>query len=185
MAVKTLLTVEEFDRLPDEERRLYELVRGELVPVFEAGMTAARYGHNYVRDTIVEELRQYARRRNAGRAVAEQDFRLTPETVRRPDAAFLRAERVARIDPETSIIDGAPDLAVEVVSDSDSAEALERKTDEHRAAGCEAVWLVYWRLKKIYVHTADGVREFRDDDALTGAPLLPGFSVPLSRIFEL
>ena len=129
MATKSLLTLEDYERLSDEESRLYELDDGELVARFGEGMTAARFGHNAVRDTLLYLIRDYLRTRDAGRVVAEQHFRLGPATVRQPDVAFVRKERANLLDPETAILDGAPDLAIGVVSDSDTAEGLERKVD--------------------------------------------------------
>ena len=80
---------------------------------------------------------------------------------------------------------GAPDIAVEVVSPSDTAAEIARKVAEYLAAGSQRVWVVYPAGRRVVVHRADGsVLSYGGDDVITDEELLPGFSLPLSEIFE-
>src|SRR6516165_3864850 len=108
MATKTLLTVEEFLRLPQSKDEWYELEEGELV-VVSPGM----FRHNHVRDTVFFVLKLFLQDRKLGTVVTEQPFQLFGGTVRIPDVAFVRAERTL---PPDTLPEGAPDLVVEVVS---------------------------------------------------------------------
>ena len=114
MASNKLLTVEQFDQLPAEEALRYELDKGELVAV-----SGPSYQHNYIRDTIVWLLRSFLSGKQLGEVIAEQEFRINRDTIRRPDVAFLRSEAVSRIDRSKSILDIIPNLVVEIVSPSE------------------------------------------------------------------
>src|SRR5689334_4773828 len=91
VATKTLLTVEQFEQLPEEEHYRYELDHGALIEV-----ACATYEHNQIRGCLESSLRLFLTGRQIGEAVAEQEFRIGKDTVRRPDVAFLRAEVAAR-----------------------------------------------------------------------------------------
>ncbi len=136
MASKTLLTVEQFDQLPAEDALRYELDKGELVEV-----SGPSYQHNYIRDTIIWLLRSFLNGKQLGEVIAEQEFRMDQDTVRRPDVAFIRSEAASRIDRSKSILDVIPLLVVEIVSPNDAAEYVMRKVDQYLARGVQAVWI--------------------------------------------
>ena len=78
-----------------------------------------------------------------------------------------------------------PDLAVEVVSPGDLANALRRKFDEYRAAGFGQIWLVYPELHGVHVWRADGfVADLSAEDEITIGPLLPAFRCKVAELFE-
>jgi Uma2 family endonuclease len=116
VATRTLLTVEQFEQLSEEEHYRYELDHGELVEV-----ACATYEHNEIRGVLEHALRAFLAAHRVGRVIAEQEFRLVGDTVRRPDVAFLRAEVASRIDKSKSILDVVPDLVAEIVSPNDTA----------------------------------------------------------------
>src|SRR5579864_7790035 len=116
VATKTLLTVEQFEQLPEEDHYRYELDHGELIEV-----AGPNFEHNNIRGIIEHVFRSYLAKQRLGRVIAEQEFRLDGDTVRRPDVAFLSAETLARFDKTKSILEIVPDLVVEVVSPSDTA----------------------------------------------------------------
>jgi Uma2 family endonuclease len=87
------------------------------------------------------------------------DFRLGSGTVRNPDVAFVTAQHLKSIDIDRSPVTGAPALAVEVVSPSNSAEDMMAKVRQYLAAGSLAVWVVYPRLRLVEVHDAAGTQE--------------------------
>ncbi|MGO8789596.1 MAG: Uma2 family endonuclease [Terriglobia bacterium] len=179
VATKTRLTIEQFDRLPIREGILYELSEGEVVT-----MTEPMPRHNWVRDNIADALRELAHPRHLGRVFLETTYQLTSETVRIPDVSFVPADRMGNIDLDKRI-QGAPTLAVEVVSPSDLAEELTQKVNQYLAAGAGAVWVVYPKTREVEVFRADGGRFVRNErDALEDPDLLPGFSLDLKSVFE-
>lgn len=179
MATRALLTVEDFVRLPEsigEQDVRYELVEGELITV-SPGMLP----HNLVRDKSLIVLRPFVDNRKLGVVVAEQAFHLFEGTIRVPDVAFVRSGREVATDRP---IEGAPDLAVEVASPSNTPREIDRRTSDYFAAGCRRVWVVYPEDREVYIHGLAGVTQRRDNDLLEDTELLPGFSVSVSELFE-
>ncbi len=179
MGSTTKLTFEEFQNLPEREGTHYELDEGELLM---EPSPAAR--HNLIRQNIAMELIRFTRSNRLGIVLEEMDFRLAPDTVRNPDVAFVTAEHVKRIDLDASPIDGAPALAIEVISPSNTAQDTVKKIQQYLRAGCKAVWIVYPTLRLVEVHSASGVRQVREPESLKDDTLLPGFSLRLGYIFE-
>ncbi len=180
VATRTLLTVEQFAKLPEEESRRYELDHGELIE-----LSGPNFEHNDIRGIIEHALRTYLGKERLGRVIAEQEFRLDSETVRRPDVAFLSAEAVARIDKSKSILDVIPELVAAVVSPNDTAEELMRKVDQFLAAGTKCVWVIYPAERKVLAYEPnDQVRVLGEKKNLDAPELLPGFSLPVSQLFE-
>src|SRR5688500_10934597 len=129
MTVGTLMTADELLRLPDEGWR-YELVRGELQKMSPTG---ARHGE--VAAQLVASLVTFVNHQHLGKVYSsEAGFKIArdPDTVRAPDAAFVRVDRVVRT---SKFFDGAPDAAFEVISPSDSYTEVEEKTRQWLRAG--------------------------------------------------
>ena len=180
---KTLLTADDFYRLYAHKDGRYELVDGEvrdMSPVFRRhGRTAVSIGaafHNYCRLTGI------------GYAEVEVGYivRQGPDTVRGPDVSFVLNDSDEYDD---GFVPGAPDIAVEVVSPSNTAAEIERKAAEYLTAGAQRVWVVYpatsTASRRVIIHRPDGTATtYTGDDVITDEELLPGFSLPLSEIFE-
>jgi Uma2 family endonuclease len=178
MATKTLLTIEQFDELPVKEGILYELNEGEVVTVTEPTPR-----HNWARDNIAAALRDFAHPRHLGRVFVETGYQLTPETVRIPDVSFVPADRMREIDLDKRI-QGAPALAIEVVSPTDLAEELTQKVKQYLVAGAKAVWVLYPKSREVQVFRADGGFFLRHEhETLEEPDLLPGFSLDLKAAF--
>jgi Uma2 family endonuclease len=178
MATKTLLTIERFDQLPIREGILYELNEGEAVT-----MTEPMPRHNRVRDRIARRMGIFVEERKLGEVFLETGYQLTPETVRIPDVSFVLADRLGEIDPDRRI-QGAPALAIEVVSPTDLAEELTQKVKQYLAAGAKVVWVFYPKTREVQVFRADGgsfVR--REHEALEDPDLLPGLTLDLKSVF--
>jgi len=179
MATKTLLTIEDFMRLPESRGTQdvrYELVEGELVT-----MSPGMLPHNLIRDTLLVILKSFVAARKLGTVVAEQAFQLSERTVRVPDVAFIRAGRHLATDKP---IKGAPDLAVEVVSPTNTPREIDQRVSDYFAAGGQRVWLVYPEHREVYVHGLAGVKRCRGDELLEEPELPPGLSVKVSTLFE-
>ena len=130
-------------------------------------------------------MRGFLAKRRIGEVVAEQEFRLDEDTVRRPDVAFLRAEVASRIEPSKSILDVVPDLVAEIVSPNDTAERLMRKVDQFLLAGCQCVWVIYPAERKVQAYEPnDQVQVLGVGKNLEAPNVLAGFSLPVSELFE-
>jgi Uma2 family endonuclease len=178
MSSTTLLTLEPFEQMPEQDAARYELKDGELVR-----MGTAKYGHEKTKYRVQHRLLTYRLENPIGEAHAEMAFAIRPERVCVPDISFLRNELLQRADDE-HIFRGAPGLAIEVISENESALELRQKIPEYLEAGSKAVWAFYPNLRVVAVYNAAGVRELRGGQILEAPEILPGFQAPASEFFE-
>jgi Uma2 family endonuclease len=180
MSSKTLLTADELERMPDDDSVQIELDEGELITMPPAGMDHGDCGLE-----IGSRLRAFVKQHGLGKVYAtDTGFKLSEDTVRAPDVAFVRKERVPQVHRK-GFGKGAPDLAVEVFSPSDNVRQLMRKVKQYFAAGCHTVWIVYPDRREVQVLEAAGAdRLLRAGDTLTAPELLPGFSARVADFFE-
>jgi Uma2 family endonuclease len=175
MAAKTLLTAEQFEQLPDDGMR-HELDEGELI-----AMPPTVGLHGKVLTETVFILRSFITR-SMGLVLTDTGFRLSPGTVRAPDVAFVRAERAGKLDLERRF-EGAADLAVEIISPSETAAAIAHKVEQYLHAGA-VVWVLYPDHRTVHVfESSRNARILEGDDLLEAPTLLPGFSVSISQFF--
>lgn len=164
-----------------------EASRGELIAGEFIAMSPAGFMHGQIAATILIIMGQYVRQAKNGKLyAAETGFILkrNPDTVRAPDVAFVTAERAAKQQQETGFFDGAPDLAVEVISPSETMDDIEGKLFDYLDAGSQMVWLVYPRTQTITVYRSlTDIRIFTVADVIDCEPLLPGFSVAVEELF--
>ena len=176
------ITAEELLQQPDDGFR-YELVKGELVKMAPAGSE-----HGKLAMRVGWRLAQHVESQNLGNVyAAETGFQLAsnPDTVRAPDVAFVRQERVAEAGEVRGFWPGAPDLAVEVVSPGDTYAEVEDKVLDWLDAGTLMVAVVNPRQRTvtIYRSRADIVILTRDD-LLDGNNVVPGWILPIRELFE-
>ncbi|MBZ5522661.1 MAG: Uma2 family endonuclease [Acidobacteriia bacterium] len=183
MGATTKLNFEEFWRLRDaaQDSARYELDEGELLLT---PSPAPR--HNIVRYRLRRALTDFVQAYHLGLVLDETDFRLSENTVRKPDLAFIARERMKGFDPDRSPIECAPSLAVEVISPTNLAQDTLKKVHQYMAAGCQSVWLAYPALRLIEIHDAAGVREIAEPQSLIEERLFPGlkFSLLLTALFD-
>jgi len=181
MSTVTRITFQEFEQLPEQEGVHHELDEGELV--MEPSPT---FFHNRVRDRIANRLSEFVKAHRLGTIIVEMDFRLAAETVRNPDVAFVTKEHLATIDVNRSPADGAPALAIEVISPSNLAQDTRKKVGQYLSAGAKAVWVTYPPLRLVEIHTSSGIREIKEPGSLTEEKLFGGhtFSLPLETLFS-
>jgi Uma2 family endonuclease len=97
----------------------------------------------------------------------------------------MRRERLPEGKPPADFIDGAPDLAIEIVSPSEDQKDLLQKVGEYFESGAQEVWLLFPERKQVYRYRAPLELEILNaDDRLTGGELLPQFAVRVSELFE-
>lgn len=179
MAVRNLVTAEELERMG---RADLELVRGELVPA----MTPAGERHGTLAAFLTAELWPFVRAHNLGRVHVEVGYKLfsDPDTVRGPDVSFVSAKRQPRAKPRRGFVPGAPDLAIEMVSSERPLAQVTAKALEYIESGAQLVWVVDPDARVVSIHRpGQPVLVWSERDTLSGEEVLPGFTLPLSRLF--
>src|SRR5918999_4198022 len=169
-----LMTANDLLRMPDDGFR-YELVKGELKKMAPAG-----HWHGRVAINITTPLAQHVRARNLGAVyAAETGFKLAsdPDVVRAPDVAFIRRERVEEVGNVEGYWPGAPDLAVEVISPSDTYTEVQEKVFDWLEAGTRMVIVVMPRRRPVAVYRSlTEIVMLTENDALDGGDVVPGWT---------
>jgi Uma2 family endonuclease len=119
-------------------------------------------------------------------AGADGGYDTLPDRLRKPDASFTSYERIrSQPKPTRDALPFAPDLAVEILSPSNTAAEMDQKLKEYFAAGARLVWYIEPELKTARTFTAVGQWEdIPPGGSLLGRDVLPGFALPLTRLFE-
>ena len=108
-----------------------------------------------------------------------------PETMVGVDVVYVSAEVLIRQTRETTLIDGVPTLAVEILSPSDTIEEIHEKITVYQAAGVPLVWVLHPYDRTVTVYRPDAEPDLLNvREELSGEPHLPGFRVPVARLFE-
>ena len=176
------MTVEEFLAYPAPEKKA-ELVRGELRVTPPAGGPHGVAGSNLVIPLAIH-VRQRGLGRVFGDGVGYELIRL-PRTVRVPDASFVRADRLPPEGVGPGLFRFAPDLAIEVLSPSETASELDEKVEDYLAAGTPLMWVVDPARRTVRVVAADAsVRWLHEGDTLDGGGVIPDFACAVSDVFE-
>ena len=164
-----------------ETGRLVELVDGVLVE------KAMGFIASVVAVQIILRLGRFVERQRLG-LVAGPDGaqRLMPGLVRIPDVSFFSNERLpGGICPETPIPSLVPDLAVEVLSPSNTPAEMARKNREYFAAGVRLVWHLDPETRSAAVFTSPENPTIIDSQGtLDGGDVLPGLRISLERVFD-
>lgn len=174
-----LLSVEEYARLQETEEYRSELVRGELVREPRPG---PRHGRTQAR--LAERLNAYVEKEGLGAVFTDVGVEIPgqPRTVRGPDLAFYVSDRLPDPLPD-GFLDAAPDLAVEIVSPSNSVSELLDKVTEYLQAGTHLGWVVDPGSRTATVYRSrDDIRILTEEESLDGAEVVPGFRVTVSEI---
>ena len=196
------ISLDEFMALPNDGNR-HELVRGEV-----RTMPPPKGEHGLIESAITEELGRYLRetalavgwepgqgRESRNRLVgfvASGEFGLRfsipddPTQVRGADVVYVPAKQFASVSWDRSeYFPTVPQLVVEVVSPSESADDVAEKVQDYLAGGAHRVWCVYPRRHVVHIYDIDGPMRFVGAGGnLTDEELLPGFSLPLNLIFS-
>ena len=176
------ITADDLLRMPDDGFR-YELVEGNLREMAPAG-----HQHGRIAINVSTPLAQHVKANNLGVVyAAETGFKLAsnPDTVRAPDVAFVRRERVESVGDSEGFWPGAPDLAVEVVSPGDSYTDVEEKVFDWLDAGTRLVIVVNPRKRLVTLYRSlTDVVVLTEADVLDGGDVVPGFAMPVKDIFS-
>jgi Uma2 family endonuclease len=177
-------TATERDLIRENENKLraglYELVDGTLV---EKPMSLEESG---IAALLIMFLNNFVHPRRLGLVTApDGPFRIESGPIRLPDVSFFaRARFPGGKRPKGPIAPVAPDLAVEVLSKSNTKKEIARKLDEYFASGTRLAWIVDPKTKTVRVHTSPTQSTRHEGDAvLDGGDVLPGFRLPRADLF--
>ena len=174
-----LLTAEQLERFPRDDRR-YELVRGRIVP-----MTPVYFEHGRVVTNVLLRLTLHLRERRLGVAVTEAGFILAtnPDTVRAPDIAFVRQDRVPSRD-QRGFFKGPPDAAMEVLSPDDRPAEIRDKIAGYLGSGVPLVVIIDPAKRTATSYRTDGtVTAAAGDEPLDVTDVIADFRCTLREFF--
>ena len=180
IAAAPTVTLEEYAALPKHPR--YELVKGVLVELMAASRdherTVIRIGRHMDIHVDIHGLGEvYGSNRGY---VTGPD---SPGTSRMPDVSFVSNARLEQPELAGMLYNGAPDLAVEILSESNTPAQIAQKIDEYLNAGGRAVWVIDIDARTITVHTTDAPPlALTDADTIHGGDYLPGFACPVADL---
>lgn len=179
MAVQTLFHIADLESMPDSALHR-ELVEGELIE-----LPPAEWSHSLVARRIFKLIDRTAEESGLGLTLMEAGFKISGDDRNwvQPDVSFILAGRVPR-HPEPKFFSGAPDLAVEVISPSETAEDVNRKIELLLRYGSREVWAVYPRTQTVELRRSDGSAAIlHASDTLLSA-VLGGANLRIRRFFE-
>jgi Uma2 family endonuclease len=178
MATTATMTGTQFDALPYEEGRRWELVNGELVPVpsptfrhQDIGLETTLAFKNYFKSSGVRGLAGY-----------DLEFALSDSDRVRPDVFVLLEEKATRLNWDKVPVPGPPDIAVEIISPSETADEIHNKVRRYLDSGTLEVWQVYPKSRSVIIHRSNLAREF-GADCVISTDLLPGLSISVASLF--
>lgn len=173
-------TEKDIVRIEAKEDRLYELVDGVLV---EKVMGAKE---SFIASILIHRLWNFLEGKELGAVLGEAGMlRLRPRLVRIPDVSFISWDQIPSGEfPSEPVPDLYPDLAVEVLSHSNTPREMTLKVSEYFAAGSRLVWIIDPETHTADVYTAPNeCRRLKATQSLDGGNVLPGFKLPLKELF--
>lgn len=180
------LTTEEMLALPDNGVDRW-LIAGELR---ERPMTVRNRFHSRIMACVTTELELWLRQQPSPRGLvlcgeAGCRLRRDPDTTVGIDVVYVSPEVAARQSADTSLIEGVPLLVVEILSPNDTQEQIDDKVDVYLTAGVALAWVIDPHDRAVLIYRPDAELELVNiRQELSGEPHLPGFRVPVARLFE-
>ncbi|HXU21183.1 MAG TPA: Uma2 family endonuclease [Verrucomicrobiae bacterium] len=175
MAATVTLTGSQFDALPYEDGRRWELLDGELIPV--SSPTPER---QLILQRILLALMIHLRANpGQGLALTDVEFALDENYRVRPDVLVLLHDRAHSLDMKKIPVPGAPDLAIEIISPSERSSDTQEKLQAYLRYGTREVWQVYPKSRSVVVYRGGESSTLADGELST--PLLEGFSWRFGR----
>jgi Uma2 family endonuclease len=175
----------ELSHSSEYEGKRLELSEGELIEMAPSGGKhggiAIRYGR-FVDEYVEDNALGYTTAAETGYILFKNPT--GKDTVRAPDVGFVAAHRLPDGLPD-GFVPLAPDLAVEVVSPTDSADDIQSKLNDYLKYGVRMTVFVYPKSKTVNVHTPGKTIILTIDDTLDGADVLPGFKLAVRDIFPV
>ncbi len=179
------MTTEQMLALPDDGVERW-LIRGQLR---EKPMTVRNRWHSEIMALTTTSLVNWLKQQPEPRGsvlCGEVGVRLTrdPDTTVGVDVAYVSAEVAALHADDSTLIDGPPILAVEILSPSNTQDEIDEKIDQYLAAGVALVWIIHPRRRTVTIYRPDAEPQLVNvGQELTGEPHLPGFRVAVADLF--
>jgi Uma2 family endonuclease len=177
MQLVSPLTIDDFERLPDELAYYHELVDGELVDV--SGNTP---NHNSLRDLLIVMLFPYVREHKLGRVLGEQEYQFD-KNAHGPDVTFFGPEKAKLVNSNLRVQRFVPDLAIEIVSENDTFRKLVKKVDRYRKCGTKEAWIFDIDSRKAFLFSEER-DAILDESQHFESSLIPSFSIRLGDLFD-
>jgi Uma2 family endonuclease len=174
MGTTTLLSFEEFERLPDEPGKV-ELLDGELIqlpPAKLIHMEVARRIHVL----LMRAVDKAGTSAKLGEVYFETGYKFSARAWLQPDVSIPYRDQ-----PRGDYFESAPALAVEVISESNTAAQMARKVKIYLTNGSAEVWLVYPNTRSVWIYREGHAEEF---ESVLHSSLLPGLDIDLSQLFD-
>jgi Uma2 family endonuclease len=172
------MTAEQFDALPEEEGRKWELLDGELIEV-----SSATPKHNRILMRLAGLLESFAQAKKLGVVLPETDLAVRANTRLRPDFGFFSAETWRTVDLDRVPGVQTPDIAAEIISPTETATTSHRKIEAYRKWGVQEVWLIDTDIMTLFVHTLAGAQRLSEGAFLT-SEFVPGWRLQIADLFE-
>ena len=186
-AVKQLYTVDDVMEITADRASngvSYELIEGELLEVSPTNLL-----HSWVAGEVYSFLKAFARQHKLGTVFFESGHQSRRDSFNLlgPDVAFVSRDKLPDDLPE-AYADFMPDLAVELLSPTNTKSEIERKIDIYLRNGTELVWIVKPRQKCVEVCRLDDdgaieTETVSQGESLSGETVLPGFKLPIAKLF--
>ncbi|MBI3208172.1 MAG: Uma2 family endonuclease [Candidatus Solibacter usitatus] len=176
-ATRTQLTMEDLERIPDDGMHR-EILWGELIL-----LPPPKIEHANIARLIFKHLDAHVEKRALGKAYIEAGYKLSSGsgTWLQPDVSFLSKERLRK----SGYVVGAPEVAFEIISPSESASDIESKNAAYFQAGATAVVLVFDKTRTVRVCSSNGVMQtLREGEILSLPEVLPGWELAVATIFS-
>jgi Uma2 family endonuclease len=177
---KKIWTDEELMQLPKDGYK-YELVDGDIV------RTSAGVRHGHISGHLACQLDVYIEAHKIGVVLdSSTGFRMKSGNVRSPDVSFVAKERlVGMTEAPEGFFEGAPDLAVEVLSPDDKMKNVLKKLAEYFDNGTRLAWVVNPKDEIVLEYRSpESATILTDSDILDGGEVVPGFTLPIATLFE-
>jgi Uma2 family endonuclease len=179
---KKIWTDAEFMALNRDGHR-YEIVNGELIDMGNSGAK-----HGYIAVILSAALFNCVSTRKLG-AIFDSStaFKMKSGNKRSPDISFLAKERLQGLDDlPDGFLEGAPDLAVEILSPSNTVEEIHNKLVEYFENGSRLVWVIHPKEEYVLVYRSaqQPDRLLKSNDSLNGEEIVPDFILPITDLFQ-
>jgi Uma2 family endonuclease len=179
---KKVWTDEAFMALPDDGQH-YEIVNGELIDMGNSGAL-----HGYIAIILSSALFAVVMAQKLGALFdSSTAFKMKNGNKRSPDISFFAKERLQELDHlPIGFLDGAPDLAIEILSPTNTIEEIDSKLAEYFENGARLVWVINPNQHHVLVYRSaqEPDRLLKSADFLDGEEVVPGFTLPVADLFQ-
>ena len=171
------MTVEDFEKLPDELAINHELVDGRLIDL------GGNIGdHHRLRDVLVALTCFHVEQSKLGLMISEQDFDFNGD-VFGPDVSFIGIDKLHLCKGNLRVQPFVPDLAIEIASEPGMLEAVLKKAVRYRRCGTKEVWVFSIEMREVFLLN-ESQRVLLDENQQFRSDLIPGFSIRIGDLLD-